>query len=992
MTASTARKTEALLPQHQALIEASGIAPEVAAARGYRSVQKKTELRSLGFGDRQCRVPALVIPVWGVTGEIATYQIRPDEPCVGEDGKPRKYETPRGSRMVLDVPPLARPWVADPDVPLFITEGARKADAAVSKGLCCVAVLGVWNWRGTNDLGGKVALPDWEVIALNGRLVYVCFDSDVMTKPQVHQALARLKAFLEQRGAKVRLIYLPPGAQSEKVGLDDYLAAGHSVEALLALASDEIRFPAQADTKESAAGPYHETEDGLVWLKHTRDGEILTPLTNFRSQIVSQVIEDDGAETRRLMEIEGRLKDRVSRFVIPVGEFAAMNWPLQHLGSEAVVYAGFGVRDHVRAAIQLLSGEAPERRVYTHTGWRQIGEVWCYLHAGGAIGPEGAVRGVEVKLPQALGSFILPEPPEPRRLREAVEASLRILDTAPEALTFPLFCAIWRAPVGPADFSLHLVGPTGAGKTEEAALAQRHWGAALDARHLPGSWSSTANALEGIAFAAQHALLVVDDFSPAGGSSEVAHMHREADRLLRGQGNRQGRLRMRADATLRPPKPPRGLIVSTGEDVPRGESLRARVFVIEMSPGDVDWHALTGCQDDAAKGLYAEALAGFVKWLAAKYDDVHSGQAKETRELRQAAMQSGSHRRTPDIVANLAVGLKRFLAFAEEAGALSDEQADALWERGWQALGEAARAQGHHQAAAEPANRFIELLRAVVSSGRGHVAGPDGGYPEAPERWGWRERVGGSGYEPAWVPQGHLVGWVDGENLYLEPEASLAAVQALARESGETLAIGKRTLHKRLHERRWLMSTEEKPRETLTVRRTLGGARRNVLHLHAHSIVSPTGETDQSDQPGTWEAPEALAVPARGQFAGQFSAPPCVKTDHETDQGERLKATVRGEEEPVGRELVSLVGCAEGRSKETASGICTQPRADSTQRPCYACQGTRFWRSRHGPLVCATCHPPAVVDLVAEWIEVSDDGKRSETVGAFVAQDGEVGR
>ncbi len=34
---------------------------------------------------------------------------------------------------------------------LFITEGARKADAAVSKSLCCVDLLGVWNWRRRSD-------------------------------------------------------------------------------------------------------------------------------------------------------------------------------------------------------------------------------------------------------------------------------------------------------------------------------------------------------------------------------------------------------------------------------------------------------------------------------------------------------------------------------------------------------------------------------------------------------------------------------------------------------------------------------------------------------------------------------------------------------------------------------------------------------------------------------------------------------------------------
>lgn len=60
-----------------------------------------------------------------------------------------------------------------------------------------MSLLGVWNWRGTNDQGGKVALPKWELIALNDRQVHIVFDSDVMLKPQVHAALVRLKNFLE---------------------------------------------------------------------------------------------------------------------------------------------------------------------------------------------------------------------------------------------------------------------------------------------------------------------------------------------------------------------------------------------------------------------------------------------------------------------------------------------------------------------------------------------------------------------------------------------------------------------------------------------------------------------------------------------------------------------------------------------------------------------------------------------------------------------------
>jgi Domain of unknown function (DUF3854) len=189
-----------LLSQHVDLIEKSAIAPKIAKARGYRSVISRADLERLGFSPAQRLVPALLIPVWSVAGQIATYQLRPDVPRI-RDGKPVKYETLAGTRMVLDIPPTARRWLGDPKRPLFITEGARKADAAVSKDLCCIDLLGVWNWRGRNTSGGKVALPDWESIALNNREVFIVFDSDVMLKRAVYAALARLKTFLESRGA-----------------------------------------------------------------------------------------------------------------------------------------------------------------------------------------------------------------------------------------------------------------------------------------------------------------------------------------------------------------------------------------------------------------------------------------------------------------------------------------------------------------------------------------------------------------------------------------------------------------------------------------------------------------------------------------------------------------------------------------------------------------------------------------------------------------------
>jgi hypothetical protein len=258
------------------LLEESGIDQEVVEARGYRTVETQADLKRLGFSDAQRNVPGLLIPVYSPAGEIATYQYRPDLPRVGRDRRTIKYETPLGTRMMIDFHPSMRGNLDDPAVPLWLSEGIKKTDSLTSRGLCAAALLGVWNWRGTNGRGGKVVLPDWELIALNGKQVYVVFDSDVALKPQVHAALARLKPFLESRGAEVAVIYLPSGKGSIKQGVDDYLVAGNSVDDLLGLATTTLRKPPEdAENGEEpdtqAAELVRYADD--AYLFHTPDGE-----------------------------------------------------------------------------------------------------------------------------------------------------------------------------------------------------------------------------------------------------------------------------------------------------------------------------------------------------------------------------------------------------------------------------------------------------------------------------------------------------------------------------------------------------------------------------------------------------------------------------------------------------------------------------------------------------------------------------------------------
>lgn len=240
-----ATRSASLLPNHRNILEAA-IDHEVVERRGYRSLCRADgldplrELSRLGLPawarSEDSRAPGLLIPLYGPSGAHAGWQYRPDRPPI-VNGKTRKYANQRGRTNVLDVHPSNRNRIADPTVPLWITEGVKKADALTSRGCCAIHLSGVFNWRSTLGVIG-----DWEEVPLKGRRVFVCFDSDVYTNPTVCSAMGRLGRWLKSRQAGDVKYVIPPQDQNSssngKVGVDDWLVAGGVFADLVAGAAD----------------------------------------------------------------------------------------------------------------------------------------------------------------------------------------------------------------------------------------------------------------------------------------------------------------------------------------------------------------------------------------------------------------------------------------------------------------------------------------------------------------------------------------------------------------------------------------------------------------------------------------------------------------------------------------------------------------------------------------------------------------------------------
>jgi hypothetical protein len=568
-----------------------------------------------------------------------------------------------------------------------------------------------------------------------------------------------------------------------------------------------------------------------------------------RSQLISSQIKiDNGLEVERFLKIETKMNGHLSRFIVSASEFDKLNWITQELGAQAVIYPNYTVKNHLSVAIKLLSGDIPTETKYTHLGWRKENGKLIFLQSEGAIGASGFISNINVETEGTrLKDYALGEPPTGNGLMEAVKASLSLLKLAPEKIMTPLLSALFRAPLAeflPVDFSIFIVGPTGSQKSEVTAIVLSHFGKNFNGKNLPANWTSTANSLEKESFLAKDVLLVIDDYAPYGSTYEVSSYHKTAERVFRAQGNRSGRGRMQSNGSLKADYYSRCLIVSSGEDVPTGQSVQARMEIIEIEKGNVDLKLLTLAQKQAFDGVYVNTMSAYIKYLAGQQESLAGKLQERFLELREEIRGSSkfSHDRTPDITANLILGFEMFLDFAVTVKAIDVWDRSDYLEQATKIMLKTAKSQSRFQSYEDPVDRFQELLHTGIACGKAHVASTSTG--EAPVNslvWGWVEKTIGAGmYQRTdYKPQGNLIGWVDeNEELYIEPNAAFATVQKLAKAQGTSISISQKTLWKRLAEKGFIL-TKENTQGRSACRKTIAGKRLRVIHL----LLDPLGET-----------------------------------------------------------------------------------------------------------------------------------------------------
>lgn len=608
-----------------------------------------------------------------------------------------------------------------------------------------------------------------------------------------------------ERGAgcqlKAAAIY---GKHKAKMRFNDAVS---SVEQEL---SEQDSASGSADT----SGAIYSVIDGVF---HVQEGKSLRPLANFVARVVIDHIVDDGVQPRRYFEIEGTTAagEVLPRIRVTPTDFDKLSWWTGQWGTRPIAEVGRMAHDHLRVAI-LKHSTHEQHTSYSHTGWRLINEQWVYLHGGGAVG----AAGIDVALDGRLSKITLPD--EPQDPAGAMQLALEILEVAPDRVSFPLLLAPFRAillEVLPIDGAIHLAGRTGTLKSSAAALIQSFFGPDFTHDSLPASFADTYASLERKCHLAKDALIIADEYVP-----RTVDSHDEARKkmaqLVRMIGNGAPRGRMGADLVARSSFPPRSLVVTTGEEVPDGESTVARLMVISFDSTTINRTVLSKLQ--ATQHRLSDALVGYIKFLAPRLEVMRTWASQRHLELRNQFARGGGHLRAPSMAAHLALAADAFANYALVLGVFDRADARYFIDEAHKALEEAMHVQTSETRQENPARRFLQLLNEMLVSGRARVVKRS---ESLSSHAGDADRV---------------LGWEDPSKLWLLPNQTYAAVADFARQQGHHLPIRAQAVWRGLRE---LGAITAGDNEHLTVQREIHGRRHRVLELPASAL----GRADEEE-------------------------------------------------------------------------------------------------------------------------------------------------
>jgi 5S rRNA maturation endonuclease (ribonuclease M5) len=563
--------------------------------------------------------------------------------------------------------------------------------------------------------------------------------------------------------------------------------------------------------------------DAAPILSSIKDGRLCflaEPLGNFYLTISKEVSIIDGLNIPEVSyAVTGGLAtgETFPEVEVNANEFSELHWIGKYWGARPILYIPRSKYYLFSRAVQEMSLDNMTReRVYTHTGWAVIDGERSFLTTTGRITADGFDGAIRVALNDNLQRYALPAPPTGQALTTAVHASLDFIQLGPYHVTAPVWAAIYASPfteVKALYTLLWLYGGTRSGKSTLAHLAMTHIGQHfINGRqyHAPVGWDDTETHIEEALFAAKDTPIVIDDFAPQFQSARDSRMmHKTAQKVVRAVGNRKAR--GRSINYQKQTASPRGMVISTAELPLAGESTVARMIYIPIDRGDVlprkgepPRDALDRAQKQAEAGLYAQAYAAFIQWLAAHWERASALYLEIIEASCQFVRQEELLQdRLIDYYGLLNAGQQIALTAFHEMGVLSKSEAEEMANANRQAILSILVSQDERIAAESPVRKFFEALTNLLEKEKIYLAP--------------RTKRSGEKFIPPLDAE--LVGYYDpGDNglVYLNDLSCLAQVKTFWRGLGENFDSTRDALRRQFMQIGGLVAKHDKGEFTTT--------------------------------------------------------------------------------------------------------------------------------------------------------------------------------
>jgi hypothetical protein len=571
-----------------------------------------------------------------------------------------------------------------------------------------------------------------------------------------------------------------------------------------------------------SAERYVERDGCMVYEKESERGVTRHTVADWTVRVLESMtrVDDDG-QVERHMRLEFTHPNYSVTVDAPDELFGDLNALARFIAGRAggMFTSRAGMHKHLASAILRLSGDVPRRETYGFIGWTQIEGGWAFVSPEVSISAAGTLAmPPEVTLESRLHGYGLHEP-ELKRGVEAVRAAAAVFpkELASTLIAFALLPILQRFfPSAAPKPALHLVGTTGSGKSEIAALMTSFYGS-FTRDTPPGQWGDTVNTVEALGYTLADALYWVDDYKTSYADEKTF------TRFLQSYSRGMGRGRLTREAKLRQERPCRGLLLSTGETTIEGEaSILSRMIVLEVPPWEKrDPKGEMFTQADRLRRDLPAFTAAFVQWIAGRADaGTLAPDLAERYELNSAGYRDklhvklGRQANTGRMVNNWAVLVTVYQLVREF---LAEHDADDALPHWQDSIVETVQAVQQERAG----RVFLDLLGQLLAGGQCVIDDPS----------------------PSGIPHDHapgtvIVGYRDNGFVYLLPDLALREINRT-----HPLRFTKQAIGAQLREDGVLLPGKD----NLTVQKMVRGHVIRVWRMKADSVGCEPCESCEAD-------------------------------------------------------------------------------------------------------------------------------------------------